>query len=107
QAMNKDKAVYKIVRTKLEVFKEEKQKEVQMAAEVNAICGQAEQLAKRNVDDIFEIRKKQIENAWHSFAEKASQEAHLRYQQAMEKCQQKINAILEQEKIKETIKTAE
>ena len=26
QAMNKDKAVYKIVRTKLEVFKEEKQK---------------------------------------------------------------------------------
>lgn len=107
QAMNKDKAVYKIVRTKLEVFKEEKQKEAQMAAEVNAICGQAEQLAKRNVDDIFEVRKKQIENAWHTFAEKASKEAHQRYQQAMEKCQQKINEILEQEKLKETMRAAE
>jgi hypothetical protein len=107
QAMNKDKAVYKIVRTKLEVFKGEKQKEAQMAAEVNAICTQAEQLAKRNVDDIFEVRKKQIENAWHTFAEKASKEAHLRYQQAMEKCQQKLNEILEQEKLKEAMRTAE
>lgn len=107
QAMNKDKAVYKIVRTKLEVFKEEKQKEAQMAAEVNAICGQAEQLAKRNVDDIFEVRKKQIENAWYTFSEKASKEAHQRYQQAMEKCQQKLNEILEQEKLKEAMKTAE
>lgn len=107
QAMNKDKAVYKIVRSKLEVYKEEKQKEAQMAAEVNALCGQAEQLAKRNVDDIFEVRKKQIENAWHNFADKASKEAQLRYQQAMEKCQQKLNEILEQEKIKEAIKAAE
>jgi hypothetical protein len=107
QAMNKDKAVYKIVRTKLEVFKGEKQKEAQMAAEVNAICTQAEQLAKRNVDDIFEVRKKQIENAWHTFAEKASKEAHLRYQQAMEKCQQKLNEILEQEKLKDAMRTAE
>ncbi len=107
QAMNKDKAVYKIVRTKLEVFKEEKQKEAQMAAEVNAICGQAEQLAKRNVDDIFEVRKKQIENTWHTFAEKASKEAHHRYQQAMEKCQQKLNEILEQEKLREAMKSAE
>lgn len=106
-AKTKDKSVYKIVRTKLEVFKEEKQKEAQIAAEVNAICGQAEQLAKRNVDDIFEARKKQIENAWQAFAEKASKEANERYQQAMEKCQQKLNEILEQEKIKEVIKAAE
>lgn len=107
QAKGKDKSVYKIVRTKLEVFKEEKQREAQMAAEVNAICGQAEQLAKRNVDDIFEIRKTQIENAWQGFAEKASGEAQQRYQQAMDKCQQKLNEILEQEKIKEAVKAAE
>ncbi len=107
QAMNKDKAVYKIVRSKLEVFKEEKQKEAHMTAEINAICGQAEQLAKRNVDDIFEVRKKQIENAWHNFAEKASTEARQRYQQAMDKCQQKLNEILEQEKIKQALLAAE
>jgi exonuclease SbcC len=107
QAMNKDKAVYKIVRSKLEVFKEEKQKEAQIAAEISAICGQAEQLAKRNVDDIFEARKQQIESAWHNFAEKASAEARQRYQQAMDKCQQKINDILEQEKIKEALLAAE
>lgn len=107
QAMNKDKAVYKIVRGKLEVFKEEKQKEAQMAAEISAICGQAEQLAKRNVDDIFEVRKKQIEAAWHNFANKASSEARLRYEQAIEKCQQKLNDILEQEKIKEALQAAE
>src|SRR5690606_34761925 len=91
QAKNKDKSVYKIVRTKLDVFKEEKIKEAQMAAEINAICSQAEQLAKRNVDDIFETRKKQIEAAWNQFAERASVEARQRYQQAIEKCQQKIN----------------
>jgi exonuclease SbcC len=106
-AMNKDKAVYKIVRSKLEVFKEEKQKEAQIAAEINAICGQAEQLAKRNVDDIFEARKKQIESSWHNFATKASSEARLRYEQAMEKCQNKLNEILEQEKIKEAMRAAE
>lgn len=107
QAMNKDKAVYKIVRNKLDVFKEEKQKEAQTTAEINAICGQAEQLAKRNVDDIFEVRKKQIENSWHNFAEKASTEARQRYQQAMDKCQQKLNEILEQEKIKQALLAAE
>ncbi|MBC6904828.1 DUF349 domain-containing protein [Saccharophagus sp. K07] len=107
QAKNKDKSVYKIVRTKLDVFKEEKIKEAQMAAEINAICSQAEQLAKRNVDDIFETRKKQIEAAWNQFAERASVEARQRYQQAIEKCQQKINEVIEKEKLLASIRAAE
>lgn len=106
-AKTKDKSVYKIVRAKLEVFREEKGKEVQMAAEINAICGQAEQLAKRNVDDIFAVRKQQIENAWQNFADKASAEARTRYQQALDKCQQKMDTVFAQEKLAESMRNAE
>ncbi len=107
QAKLKDKSVYKIVRSKLDAFREEKTREVQLAAEVTTLCAQAEQLAKRNVDDIFVVRKQQIENAWQAYAVQASTEARRRYEQAIEKCQQKLRAIAEQEQLLEAARAAE
>jgi exonuclease SbcC len=106
-AKTKDKSVYKIVRTKLDVFKEEKSREQQMAAEISAICSQAEQLAKRNVDEIFTVRKQQIENAWQNMAEKASAELRNRYQQALQKCQQKLDEVMQHEQLIEAARRAE
>lgn len=103
----KDKSVYKIVRSKLEVFKEEKHREQQLVAEINAICSQAEQLAKRNVDEIFSIRKEQIEQAWQKIGEKAPTELRQRYLQALEKCQQKLHEVLERERLLEAARQAE
>lgn len=107
QAKTKDKSVYKIVRSKLDVFKEEKNREQQMAAEISALCSQAEQLAKRNVDEIFTVRKQQIETAWRNMADKASAELHNRYQQALQKCQQKLDEVVEREKLVEAARRAE
>lgn len=99
QAKNKDKAVYKIIKSKLEIFKEEKLKEAQMADQINAICHQAELLTKRNVDEIFHARKKQIEEAWLQFASTAKQQASERYQQAIAQCQAKLDQIEEVERL--------
>jgi len=107
QAKNKDKSVYKIVRGKLDIFREEKTREHQMALEISAICAQAEQLAKRNVDEIFSVRKQQIENTWQNISEKASTELRSRYRQALEKCQQKLDEITEREKLAEAARHAE
>jgi DNA repair protein SbcC/Rad50 len=107
QAKIKDKSVYKIVRNKLDTHKFDKQKENQLLAEISAICHQAEQLTKRNLDEIFTARKLQIESAWQDFYDNATDDLRSRYQTAMEKCQQKINDALEQEKIIALARAAE
>lgn len=101
QAKNKDKSVYKIVKAKLEVFKEQKAIEQEIDAQVNALCGQAEQLAKRNIDDIFHARKAQIQTAWNEFAAKATDQASRRFHSAMDICQNRLEEVRRHEKAEE------
>lgn len=106
-AKNKDKSVYKIVKSKLDIFKAEKAKEAELDAQVDAACAQAEQLAKRDVDDIFHARKKQIETTWLDLANQAKNEAKERFQSALATCQQKLDDILTAEKEKAEQETAD
>lgn len=105
-AKNKDKSVYKIVKTKLDAFKEQKAVEHEMAEQINAICGQAEQLTKRSVDDIFHARKAQIEKTWADFADQATEQAQNRYHRAMDICRNKLEEIRQREQAEEARKAA-
>lgn len=104
-AKTKDKSVYKIVKSKLDVFKEEKAEEARLIEEAHAVCAQAEQLAKRNVDDIFHARKKQIGEAWARLSEPARNAAQARYDAALAQCQSKLDAIVAE--LKEQYEQAE
>ena len=106
-AKNKDKSVLKIVKKKLEVFKVEDAKLEEVHQEISAICRQAEQLAKRDVDDIFHARKQQIETDWTKLASQAKEEAVQRFQSALSRCQQKIDTIVRIQREKEAQKAAD
>lgn len=106
-AKNRDKSVYKITKQKLEKFKEEKARLAKLTEEVRAVCHQAEQLFKRNIDDIFHARKAQIEDAWAQVSSNASSEEQQRYAEAMQKCQAKLDEIAAMEKAKAEQEEAE
>lgn len=97
EAKNKDKAVFKIAKAKLDVFKEQKAAEAKQAQELAALCVQAEQLAKRNVDDVFMARQAQIEQAWALAVDNAPDALRQRFDAATLACQQKVDDIRRQE----------
>ncbi len=95
-AKNKDKSVLKIAKRKLDVFKETDAKNSEIRSKIDVICKQAEQLVKRDIDDVFHAKKKQIEIDWSAFVEMATTEAVERFQSAMASCQQMIDALLKE-----------
>ncbi len=106
-AKNKDKAVYKIVKTKLEVFKQEKAKQAELESTAQSLCNQAEQLSKCNLDDIFIARFDQLNTAWHELSDTVSEIAQKKFLNAQQKCQTKIDEYKLAEKQKQEAIQAE
>lgn len=90
-ARGKDKAVYKIVKAKLDVFKLQQQQKALRDDELRSLCSQMEQLAKRKLDDIFTARLSQIHNAWQAMATEAEPDLKHRFQEAADRCQAKLD----------------
>jgi len=92
-ARQKDKSVYKIVKSKLSVFKAEEAKIAELYEKIDSLCHQVEQLANREVDDIFLGRKKQLQHQWEEYLEDADDARKDRFNRAIANCQQKLDDI--------------
>lgn len=88
-ARNKDKAVYRIAQKKMEAYKDVIARQAERTREVKSLCHRLEQLAKRNVDDIFLARKSGIEEAWSEYSRFAEEEESVRYARALSLCERK------------------
>ncbi len=85
-ARNKDKAVLKIARRKLHVFKSEIAEQVSRNRQIKLLCQQLEQLANRDPDPVFEIRCRQLEESWAPLSRFADEQDAHRFAQALSVC---------------------
>ena len=88
----KDKAAYKIVKAKLEVFKQQRAEQAALDEQGSALCTQAQQLVKRELDDIYYARRQQIESAWNDLGNISDESITQAYVQAIAALAQKEQA---------------
>ncbi len=91
-AQNKDKAVYKIARTKLDVFKLQDAADAKFRQALEAMCEKLEALGKRDADHLYKGKFLAFENEWLQQIQQAQVPADLasRFEQAKQYCQEKI-----------------
>ncbi len=86
-ARAKDKAVLKIARRKLQVFKNEIAEQTSRNRQIKLLCQQMEQLANRDPDSVFEIRCRQLEESWALLSGFADEQDAHRFALALSVCQ--------------------
>lgn len=91
-AQNKDKAVYKIARTKLDVFKLQDAADAKFRQGLEALCEKLETLAKREADHLYKGKFLAFDNEWlqESQNDQVPADVAQRYEQAKTLCQEKI-----------------
>lgn len=91
-AQNKDKAVYKIARTKLDVFKLQDAADAKFRQGLEALCEKLEALAKREADHLYKGKFLAFDNEWQQESHNGSVPADVaeRYGRAKSLCQEKI-----------------
>jgi DNA repair protein SbcC/Rad50 len=94
-AQNKDKNVYKIVKTKLDVFKASDIQKAELDAIAEAICAKLEKHSFQEADAVFKARLAVLQQEWSALSSGASQVLSLRYTKAVAACQAKINTQLD------------
>lgn len=92
-AKQRDKSVYKLVKTKLDVFKAEEAEQARHNREAQALCQQLLQLNKREPDDIFYARLQQVDKQWQQLLDRVDESLRQSYAQARNHCQEKIAAL--------------
>lgn len=87
----KDKNVYKIVKTKLDVFKAEDAKIAELEASAERICEKIERQSNFEADALFKAKLGVLQNEWNSLGQ-VSIIVQSRYQTALAACEAKIAA---------------
>jgi exonuclease SbcC len=95
-AQSKDKAVYKLAKTKLDVFKAGDAKLIEAQNAIVQLCEKLEKLSRLDADALFKAKVELLEAEWNLLADKTSPELYARYQHAFTNCQQKIAQRAEQ-----------
>lgn len=95
-AQGKDKTVYKLAKTKLEVFKAGDSRIAEARAAIAVLCGKLEKLSRLEADPMFKAKIALLESEWSLLAENATTELEARYHHALGACQQQISARAEQ-----------
>ncbi len=90
-AKNKDKAVYKLVKNKLEKFKLQRAQRQAINEEGQSLIHQLTALSKRNVDDIFVVRLNQIQEQWMALKSDIDPAILETFTHAEANCQTKIS----------------
>lgn len=91
-AKTKDKNVYKIVKTKLDLFKAEDAKQAELVLAAERICEKMEKHTHQEADAVFKAKLTVLQNEWKSIDSSASAKVLTRYQSALATCEAKINA---------------
>ncbi len=87
----KDKNVFKIVKTKLDVFKAEDAKIAELEASAERICEKIERHAQFDADALFKAKLGVLQSEWDNLGQ-VSIIVQSRYQAALAACEAKINA---------------
>ncbi len=87
----KDKNVFKIVKTKLDLFKAEDAKIAELEASAERICEKIERQSNFEADALFKAKLGVLQNEWNSLGQ-VSVIAQSRYQTALATCEAKIAA---------------
>lgn len=91
-AKNKDKNVFKIVKTKLDVFKAEDAKQAELEARALQVCEKLERHSVLEADALFKARLTVLQQEWASLGDDLSEKARARHQAALAACEAKIAA---------------
>jgi len=91
-AKNKDKNVFKIVKTKLDVFKADDAKQAELEARAQQICEKLERHSVLEADALFKARLSVLQQEWASLGQSLSEKANARHQAALAACEAKIAA---------------
>ena len=87
----KDKNVFKIVKTKLDLFKAEDAKLAELEASAARICEKLERHSHFEADSLFKAKLTVLQNEWDALGQ-VSTIVQSRYQSALAACEAKINA---------------
>lgn len=87
----KDKNVFKIVKTKLDVFKAGDAKLAELEASATRICEKLERQSHFEADSLFKAKLTVLQTEWDALGQ-VSIMAQSRYQNALTACEAKINA---------------
>jgi hypothetical protein len=87
----KDKNVFRIVKTKLDVFKAEDAKLAELEASAIRICEKMERHSHFEADSLFKAKLTVLQNEWDALGQ-VSIVVQSRYQSALAACEVKINA---------------
>jgi len=107
ESKTKDKTVYKIVKEKCDVFKEEDKRTADIAAAVTAAVQTLEQQSNRPYDAQFSAKVSYLVQQWESKKSDASDDLATRAQAAIEKCQATIDNVSSAQDAQETQRKAE
>lgn len=105
-AKNKDKNVYKIVKAKLDVFKAEDTRQIELESAAERICEKMEKHTHQEADAVFKAKLSVLQEEWAALDGSISIKNHARYQAALEACDAKIRArsdAIAQEEEKQTL----
>lgn len=89
----KDKTVYKIVKEKCDVFKEQERQRAATQAAIEASVQALEQHSHRPLDPQFTAKFHHLQQQWQALAETASEDLRLQAQHAIDRCQATIDAV--------------
>lgn len=87
---SKDKKAYKIIKSKLDVIREQEHKAAELKSKLESVCEEAEQQAKRNVDKDYISRHNRIKRHWQDVISEADEAVQQRFNSAMESCEKSI-----------------
>ena len=89
-AKNKDKNVYKIVKSKLDTFKAQDSKQLELETAAERICEKMEKHTHQEADTVFKAKLNVLQEEWKAIDGVVSTKLQTRYQSAVAACEAKI-----------------
>jgi hypothetical protein len=89
---NKDKSVYKILKQKCDALNAADRKVQEIKDEIEALCASLERHTHRTYDSFYTSAFEHLKSRWHSLTTQPAADIELRAKQAIERCQETIEA---------------
>jgi hypothetical protein len=92
QVRGKDKNVYKILKQKCDALNAEARKAQEIENEIEGLCASLERHARRTYDSFYTSAFEHLKTRWHSLSAQPAADIEQRAKQAIETCQEIIEA---------------
>lgn len=88
---NKDKNTYKIIKSKIDVYKHDEQIKRDKQNKIDEVCIEIEQHQERVVDPYYKLELDRLKRLWEEFSKDASTQALARFQKAESSCRENLS----------------